>query len=297
MKSVPGYTKVLTLGSAYTENALIGDVVVQEKVDGSQFSFGINEDRELVMRSKGQELYRDNFAPMFAKAVNYVLSLKLNAQPDTYFYCEYLQKPKHNTLKYSKAPQNNLILFDVLTAGRLVGRTDLITWAKKLTIDVIPEIFQGVADVNNVKSFLTQESFLGGELIEGVVIKNYVQTIFLGGKVTPLFTKYVREIFKERNADEWKAKKPHGGITEFITSFTSPARWEKAVIHAKEKGVLSVSPKDIGMLMNMVAEDVREEETENIKNHLYKNFIDEILRASVRGLPEWYKNKLLENIK
>lgn len=33
MKSVPGYTKVLTLGSAYTENALVGDVVVQEKVD------------------------------------------------------------------------------------------------------------------------------------------------------------------------------------------------------------------------------------------------------------------------
>lgn len=297
MKSVPGYTKVLTLGSAYTENAFVGEVVVQEKVDGSQFSFGINEDGELVMRSKGQELYQDNFAPMFEKAVNYVLGLKLDAPPDTYFYCEYLQRPKHNTLQYSKAPQNNLILFDVLSGGRLVGRSDLILWAAKLDIDVIPEIFRGVIDVDKAKSFLTQESFLGGEIIEGVVIKNYVQTIFLGGKVTPLFTKYVREIFKERNADEWKTKKPRGTITEFITGFTSPARWEKAVIHAKEQGALSVSPKDIGMLMKMVAEDVREEETENIKTHLYKSFIDEILRASVRGLPEWYKNKLLENIK
>ena len=297
MKSVPGYTKVLTLGSAYTENSLVGEVVVQEKVDGSQFSFGINEDGELVMRSKGQELYQDNFAPMFEKAVNYVLSLKLVTQPDTYFYCEYLQRPKHNTLKYSKEPRNNLLLFDVLTSGRLVGRADLTEWATKLGVDVVPEIFHGVVDVDKIKSFLTQESFLGGEIVEGVVIKNYAQTIFLGGKVTPLFTKYVREIFKERNADEWKTKKPRGGITEFIASFTSPARWEKAVIHAKEKGDLSVSPKDIGMLMKMVAEDVREEETENIKNHLYKFFIDEILRVSVRGLPEWYKNKLLENIK
>lgn len=37
--------------------------------------------------------------------------------------------------------------------------------------------------------------------------------------------------------------------------------------------------------------------TESIKNHLYARFIEEILRVSVRGLPEWYKNKLLENIK
>lgn len=297
MKSIPGYTKVLTLGSAYTENSLVGEVIVQEKVDGSQFSFGINEDGELVMRSKGQELYQDNVAPMFEKAVNYVLSLKLTAKSDTYFYCEYLQRPKHNTLKYSKEPQNNLILFDVLSAGRLVGRADLLKWAKKCTIDVIPELFRGTMSVDKIKSFLALESFLGGELIEGVVIKNYHQTIFLGGHVTPLFTKYVREIFKERNADEWKTKKPRGGITEFIASFTSKARWEKAVIHAKEKGDLSVSPKDIGMLMKMVVEDVREEETENIKNHLYTCFIEEILRVSVRGLPEWYKNKLLENIK
>jgi hypothetical protein len=119
----------------------------------------------------------------------------------------------------------------------------------------------------------------------------------LGGKVTPLFTKYVREDFKERNADEWKTKKSGGGMPEFIASFNSSARWEKAIIHAKEKGELSVSPKDIGMLMKMVAEDVREEESENIKNHLLKYYIDDILRASVRGLPEWYKNKLLENVK
>lgn len=113
MKSIPGYTKVLTLGSAYTENALVGEVVVQEKVDGSQFVFGVNEDRELVMRSKGQELYLDNFAPMFEKAVKYVSGLKLSVEPDTYFYCEFLQKPKHNTLKYAKEPHHNLILFGV----------------------------------------------------------------------------------------------------------------------------------------------------------------------------------------
>lgn len=288
MKSVPSYTKILTLGSAYTENALVGEVIVQEKVDGSQFSFGINEDGELVMRSKGQQLFLDNFAPMFDKCVKFVQNLKFDVPPDTYFYCEYLQRPKHNTLKYGREPQNNLILFDVLMGGRWLSKPELSSWADKLKIDVITEIFQGLVDVNEIKSFMEIESFLGGERIEGVVIKNYE---------TQVFTKYVQESFKERNADEWKTKKSGGGIPEFIASFKSVARWEKAIIHAREKGDLVVSPKDIGMLMKMVAEDVRQEETENVKNHLYQYYIDEILRVSVRGFPEWYKDKLLENLR
>lgn len=44
MKLVPSYTKVLTLGASYTEEALTGHVVLQGKVDGSQFGFGLNED-------------------------------------------------------------------------------------------------------------------------------------------------------------------------------------------------------------------------------------------------------------
>ena len=56
MKHIPHYTKVLTLGSSYTENALVGDVIIQEKVDGSQFRFGINEDGELLFASKGANL-------------------------------------------------------------------------------------------------------------------------------------------------------------------------------------------------------------------------------------------------
>lgn len=287
MKSLPSYSKILTLGSAYTENALVGEVIVQEKVDGSQFSFGINEDRQLVMRSKGQQLFLDNFAPMFDKCVQYVQNLKLDVSPDTYFYCEYLQRPKHNTLKYAREPQNNLILFDVLTEGRWLSLSELIVWSEKLKIDLIPELFSGAVNVDKIKTFMQLDSFLGGEKIEGVVIKNYA---------TQTFTKYVQESFKERNADEWKTKKSGGGMPEFIASFKSQARWEKATIHAKEKDELTVSPKDIGMLMKMVAQDVREEETENIKNHLFQYYIDEILRVSVRGFPEWYKNKLLENL-
>jgi len=49
------YPKVLTLGSYMTDRALVGKVVVQEKVDGSQFRFGVVLDKDgnkkLVMGS------------------------------------------------------------------------------------------------------------------------------------------------------------------------------------------------------------------------------------------------------
>jgi hypothetical protein len=45
-----------------------------------------------------------------------------------------------------------------------------------------------------------------------------------------------------------------------------------------------------------VQQDILEEETENIKKYLYHTFKEDILRHSVRGLPEFYKQKLLENL-
>lgn len=301
MKAVPSYGKILTLGSAMTENALVGHVVVQEKVDGSQFGFGINDEGQVVMRSKGMQLTDDNHADMFAQAVKYVMEVaykKLqNRVPlDTFFYCEYLQSPKHNTLKYNGVPKNNLVLFDVVSQGRFVKRDELEKLAKQFEIDVIPEFFKGLMTADMIPQFLETESFLGGEILEGIVIKNYDQTILLGGQVFPLFTKYVRESFKERHTADWKVRQPKDSLASWVEGFRNEARWQKAVIHAKEKGLIEQTPRDIGALVKMIQEDIKEEETENIKAFLYKCFIDDILRKSVSRFPEWYKEQLLKNL-
>jgi len=323
MKTLPHYTKVLTLGSAYTENALIGEVIVQEKVDGSQFRFGINEDRELLIGSKGvkiipiegdEELL--NIPKMFKPAVKHILSIKeilSKFLPDTYFFAEILQKPKHNVLKYGRVPKNHIVLFDVLEQGSWVSKSRLEDIAKFLDIDVIPELYRGVierkridTDAGGYKSSATDfvkrviettHSFLGEEMIEGVVIKNYNQTILLGGNIFPLFTKYVREKYKERHDIEWKTKHPKDSLQDYIKGFQTEARWQKAIIHLEEKGQLEKSPRDIGKLIKLVQKDIEEEERENIQNYLYRKFIKDILRTSTRGLPEWYKEKLLGNIK
>ena len=85
-------------------------------------------------------------------------------------------------------------------------------------------------------------------------------------------------------------------IQDFMNSFCTEARWQKAVNHMKEDGRLTNSPKDIGTLFKEVHLDIIEEETDNIKEFLYNHFIKDIKRRATRGLPEWYKEQLLKNL-
>jgi hypothetical protein len=316
MKAVPSYGKILTIGSAFTENALVGPVVIQEKVDGSQFAFGMNEYGELLMRSKGAPLFEDQYADMFMEAVQFAVTLKgkLKGKSDMWFYCEYLQKPKHNTLKYENTPKNHLVLFDIVHKGAYQSRVVLEEMAVLLDIDVIPELWKGdLADYllnkygdekgnSTPGDFLkglaeTTPSYLGGETVEGLVIKNYTQTIMLGGNLFPLFTKHVREAFKERHSVDWKIRQPKDSLQTWMEGFKSEARWQKAILHSREKGTLTQSPKDIGPLLKEIQQDIKDEETENIKNYLYKCFIDDICRKAVFRFPEWYKELLMSNLK
>lgn len=307
MKTIPSYGKIFAIGSSGTENALVGDVVIQEKVDGSMFGFGLNEDGNITMRSKGKTFAIpdvDEAIPlvvekMFKKAGESVFrfrELLKKCSKDTYFYAEFLQSPKHNTLKYDHPPKNNLVLFDGMMNGRWMSRQELEASAASFEIDIIPELYHGIATVDTIKSLLTTPSYLGEVILEGVVIKNYEQTILIGGHIFPLFTKYVREEFKELHTVDWKIRQPKDTLKDYVDAFASDARWQKAIIHSREKGELTNSLKDIGPLMKVVEKDIVEEEEQNIKNVLYKMFIKDILRAGTRGFPEWYKGKLLENL-
>jgi len=312
---VPSYTKILTLGARGTERALVGPVVVQEKVDGSQFSFGVDVDGNIGCRSHHQQIALDAPSGMFASAVNHVLKISqiLQGCSSTYgecwFYCEYLQKPKHNTLTYARVPKNHLVLFDAFVHGD--WRHDLqwtkptkstceytpirfMDWlASALEIDLVPELHRGPISAEELKGLLTTPSFLGGQTVEGLVIKNYNELIAIGGRTYPVFCKLVNEAFKERHSVDWKDRSTKGKLETYLESFRTEARWQKAVQRMREDGSLEYQPRDIGSLVRSVQEDIREEETENIKEELYKLYVGDIVRISTRGLAEWYKEQLL----
>ena len=240
---------------------------------------------------------------MFKLGHDHIMKMKdtiiKNFKPNTFFFLEYLQKPKHNTLKYNTVPKNNLVLFDVMSLSDFeswsTGRGELCDVAGILDVDVVPELHRGKADIDKLKELLGVDSYLGGEKIEGVVVKNYSQTVNIGGKNYPVFSKYVREEFKERHGNDWKVRSPKTSLVDWVNGFCSEARWNKAIQHLTEFGMIEESPKDIGAILKEVQEDITIEEGGYIRDFLFKHFIDDIKRASVRGLPQWYKDKLVSD--
>jgi len=276
----------------------MGDVIVEEKVDGSQFRFGINEDGELVFASHHEQIFPESCPKMFRAAVEYVTSIRDRlGTAERYWYCEYLAKPHHNTLNYANVPTNHLVLFGMVDAKEhWEKRPTLYAWADILGIDLVPLLYEGTIDIDSLKALITTPSYLGNETVEGVVIKNYGEQIEVGGRIIPVFAKFVRTEFKERHDKSWRANSGKSQLQTYIDGFRTEARWHKAVQHHRENGLLENDPRDIGPMIKWLADDIIAEESENIKEQLYKLHIKDILRASRRGFPEWYKEQLLGNV-
>ena len=113
-----------------------------------------------------------------------------------------------------------------------------------------------------------------------------------------LMGKFVSEAFKEVHQKSWDAehKTPSGGdIIQILSAkYGTCARWQKALIHLKERGQIQSDPRDIGLLMKEVPEDVLKECEADIKEELFKWAWPQLRRRLNYGLPEWYKEELLK---
>lgn len=297
---ISSYSSIQTRGHRYLANLFCGPVVIQEKIDGSQFSFGVLNGK-LHCRSKGQEIHVDAPEKMFNHAVataKRCFDAGLVHEGYT-FRCEYLSKPKHNTLAYSRTPKSNLVLFDVEFSNgqHCVNMEGLRTWAVILDIEPVPVFFEG--DVPNfttlfIEDFLNRESVLGGCKIEGVVVKNYNQ---FGPDNKILIGKFVSPDFKEVHQHAWPKDKtgPVDVVQAIISDYKTSPRWCKAIQHLRERGEIVDGPEDIGKLMAEVKRDVQREEYDAIAKRLIEHFWPQIARGITGGLAEWYKQRLAAN--
>ena len=295
---INSFPKIFALGQSYVKSILDDPIEITEKVDGSQFAFGLIDDI-LHARSKGQEINILQPEKMFRKAIDYISSISHLLPNNHIFYCEYLNKEKHNVLNYSRIPKNNLALFAVYDKNEdkfLSERLD--TFAELLGIENVPIFANGKHDNIKIDSTLDRKSFLGGCKIEGFVIKNYHRPFLLGGQPIPIMcAKYVSESFKEVHKKSWKTENTGKGKWEtFKDNYRTEARWYKAIQHLRDSGELENSPRDIGKLLIEIKKDITEEEQEIIKEFLWREFGEELLRNSIRGFPEFYKRHLAESI-
>lgn len=292
--SLSSYGKIYNLGHKAIYSLFeSGTVSIEEKIDGSQISFG-RRGNEYFVRSKGQNLTLSAPEKMFVKAVDTVMALN-NRLIDGYTYRgEYLQKPKHNVLAYDRVPAQNIIIFDIMTNQE----QDYVPYdlkaelASHLGLEIVPQ-FKCVYNLDAIQNLLQDTSILGGQKIEGVVIKNY-DRFGTDGKI--LMGKLVSAEFKEIHGGEWRAANPtkKDVIQLLIERYKTPTRWNKAVQHLREDGKITNAPADIGPLIREVQNDTFAECGDEIKEALYDWAKAQIARGMIGGLPEWYKSKLAE---
>lgn len=292
---ISAYPKIFNLGVDYIKDIFNEEVEITEKVDGSQFGFGKIEG-EVICRSKGKRQMPDQPDKMFKTAVDYIMTIEEKLPDNMFFYAEYLNKPKHNQIKYGRIPKNNLILFGARTKEGEILR-DYSKYAEMFDIELVPVLFKGkINSPVELKELMKTISILGEAEIEGIVVKNYDRKFLLGGQEIPLMCgKFVSEKFKEVMCKPQKEKsKAPDKLQEFCESFKTEARWNKAVQHLKENGELENTPRDIGKLMREVNIDIESEEKENIKEFLWNLHKRLIFSSAIRGMAQWYKEKVVD---
>lgn len=300
MNKIP---KIYALGTRFNNSIFDGEVVIEEKIDGSQFSFQF-VGCALTCRSKSTVINPED-PGMFKLAVEKATALAAagKLQDGWIYQCEFLAKPKHNCLAYDRAPDGNLVLFDVKTySGYVSNPAAKYSLALTLGIEPVPLLYHG----NGLTTFsfptmrdewLNRDSILGGQKIEGFVIKNYMkQHPESESGVAPMTAKVVSDRFKEKM--KCRPMNPKAGPGEFvqalINSLRTEPRWLKAIQHLKEAGQLQNDNRDIGPLCREIQRDILEEESEWIKEQLFKEFSKEITKGSVQGFAQFYQRLLTE---
>lgn len=320
---LPKYSEIMNIEryALYKEKNSIdeskGKFIIEEKVDGSQFRFGIDGTGNFMAGSKNINYGGENQPDKSFNKIYEEMKMKLTylyktgefsfLEPNDFivFYGEYLRSPKHNALKYDRVPKGNLYLFDIAVNGVYQRTDDIINyWAEKLEIEPVNvySISDTLPEYNSISSNLKiWNSCLGKINPEGVVIKNYgIKIMDNFRKIeAPFMVKIVRSEFKEILKKDWKqreGKSANDIIGRIMNQVNKNAVWDKAIFHLRDEGKLTGTMRDMKELVEKVDEDILKEWQEVIYKELYSSFEYDIRRAFTRGLAEYYKKKIYDNI-
>jgi len=290
-----GFVKIFPLGHRIIKNIFNGPVEITEKIDGSQFSFGWIEDR-LFCKSKNSDLVLERPEAQFRPAVEHVIKIQDKLHKDWIYFGETLKSPKHNVIKYDRVPTNHIALFGIcdIQTGTYMNWSQMLIEADRLDIDVVSCLFEGKTTLEDALKLIDRISLLGGSNIEGIVVKNYTKDVMIGDVVFPIMCgKLVHELFKEKHShlaygnaakkNSWEA---------YCEIFKHENRWRKAIRHLADDGKLLGDPKDIGSLVREIQNDIVDEERDEILEFMWKHFSPHLLRKSIQGFPEWYKEQI-----
>lgn len=295
-KGISAFPKIWALGSKWAQGIFDTEVEITEKLDGSQIGFS-TATGQLVIRSKGAVIDQDDPQKLFKPAVNHIISVHNALRSNLVYYGEAICSHKHNTLTYTYVPLNFIALFAIydLDNHKWLTYPEMQKESFRLSVDCVPLLYAGATNGDIAKSFIGKESYLGGPIAEGIVVKAF-KDIEIAGVMYPIHSaKYVTEAFKEKHSHNATFKSGKSNAEEFFEQFNTEARFRKAVQKLQEAGDCAEDPRDIGKLMKLLNQDLEEECIDDIKEGLWAIYRKEFLKTATKGFPEWYKASLLSN--
>jgi len=288
-------------------------IVLEEKIDGSNFRIGINKDGTVQFGSRTQDETDDSFSKKtFRPIIDYVTkhmdswnvrekmmnTLESMEYDSIIIFGEYLSKPRHSTLYYERIPKNYLAVFDIAairdgTFTMLHPECELFdSIVKLMDFDKVPILFSGKSECAMQDLFTWAreehkvESYLGGQMREGVIFKNYEPYHdgefwqSLGEETILPMVKFVREEFKEALsgvANKDKTKKGSADIDEIVQyimeSYITKGRVQKSIMKLEEQhGRGKIDRQYTGSVIGDVFQDILAEQKEEIDKLLHRAF-------------------------
>lgn len=308
------YHKILQSYDKVAIGIYRGTILIEEKIDGSQFKILIRPDGTMEFNSHNSDDGNPD-TKMFGVAIEQAKKIFEGYRPleDVTVFCEYLKSPKHNTLSYERVPLNNLIIFDVMVGGMYIRRKLKEEFAEKHGLEIVPILYHGeasgVVDENDPDrmsedfkiNLLKKTSALGHDEkakfknIEGFVVKNYDEVydpkyVHDGNTHPWMCIKIVNEKFKENNHDINPNRT--NKFEELKANYRTEARMLKTIQRAKEEGLLKGDLSDLSILVPMVIQDIVDEEEDRIRDALYRIFGKEITANASKEMVPTYKKYL-----
>ncbi len=277
----PTYKKIHAIG--HRENADIfadpsDEIIIQEKIDGGNFRFCIVNNK-IIFGSRTQQLTNDegedtNVAKGFTRCVQHVRdTLKdkdLKPFEGLIFYGECCIK---HTINYDWEKIPPFLGFDIidLESDKFEGHRAVQSMYYSLGLQNVPVIkICNAEDIKEINDDLVPISEFASSSnkdmkAEGIVFKNYSKQIM---------AKYVRNAFKEKNAEAFGGSPKYNKEGEFddaeiVFKYCTNPRIDKTIFKLIDEGN-TLDMTMTGTLIKRVIQDIYDENWSEILNSNYK---------------------------
>ena len=272
---------------------------IQEKVDGSQFSF-YNDGKTLRFFNRGKKKLPPYAGP-FKRTAN-ALS-HLDFPTGVVFHGEAIGSRQHNVLTYGRMPRYGFVLFGAERDNKHLTPSELTKLAKETDLELAPIIYvnkdESVDPYEKICELMQErlQSFLGGDA-EGMVLKHLSYTNSKGEVCASKF-KFVYPKFQEvhKNKRTKHVETVDGFLEGLVTWFPLQPRLSKAAFRLRDNGKIDIDSDDPETrrrngtrVKRELRRDLEKECEQLIKDELWVFFSKRILDAAVEGAVEEYVN-------